>query len=66
MGMDYARECTLFDFSAIHLMVRMAERFTTRLLDELRERDIDLRTTPAYSSAAGRSCCGNSSKNRLW
>ncbi|MCL2885129.1 MAG: ParM/StbA family protein, partial [Oscillospiraceae bacterium] len=34
-------EDTLFDFSAAHLMEKTAKRFTARLLDGLRERDID-------------------------
>lgn len=53
MGTDNAQACTLFDFSAIHLMERMAERFTARLLDDLRERDIDLRTTPGMFIGGG-------------
>jgi plasmid segregation protein ParM len=53
MGMEHAQKCSLFDFSAIHLMERTAERFTTRLLNDLREHDIDLKTTPAMFIGGG-------------
>jgi len=44
---------TLFDYFASHLMESMAARFTARLLDELREHDIDLRTTPSVFIGGG-------------
>jgi plasmid segregation protein ParM len=46
-------EDTLFDFSATHLMKTTAERFTARLLRDLRERDIDLQTTPSVFIGGG-------------
>ncbi|MDR0531400.1 MAG: ParM/StbA family protein [Oscillospiraceae bacterium] len=46
-------EDTLFDFSASHLMKTMAERFVTRLLRDLRKRDIDLQTTPSVFIGGG-------------
>ena len=44
---------TFFDPSALYLMERMAERYIKRLLDELCEKDIDLRTTPSLFIGGG-------------
>ena len=46
-------EDSLFDFSATRLMEHTAERFAARLLADLRERDIDLRTTPSVFIGGG-------------
>jgi plasmid segregation protein ParM len=46
-------EDTLFDFSATHLMKTTAEQFTAHLLRDLRERDIDLQTTPSVFIGGG-------------
>jgi len=47
------RENTLFDGNAVRLMETTAERFAARLLRDLRERDIDLQTTPSVFIGGG-------------
>ena len=46
-------EDTLFDGNAVRLMGTTAERFAVRLLRDLSERDIDLRTTPSVFIGGG-------------
>jgi plasmid segregation protein ParM len=46
-------EETLFDFAALNLIESFAARFAVHLLADLRERDIDLKTTPSVFIGGG-------------
>jgi len=52
-GTELRGEDSFFDSSATHLMKTTAERFAARLLRDLRERDIDLQTTPSVFIGGG-------------